>query len=280
MRQFVVALCVVVAISGSAFAQEVAQTTQMPLPPKPAAPALTLAEQERFLVEAEIVKVKGAPKGVTSTQRATLTDGTITHDASIQTVDETVARFETSRGPELNFRDYWGYNVAAYRLGVMLGLDNIPTSVFRRFRAKEAAFTWWIDDVMMDEQARTEKKVEPPAPRSWLAQNDITRVFDELIANIDRNQGNVLIDKRWKVWLIDHSRAFRTKATLRNPQAIRRCERSLFEKLKALTAASVKEQLDDYLTEYEMAAVLKRRDLIVARIEELGPGALYDLTRP
>ena len=36
------------------------------------------------------------------------------------------------------------------------------------------------------------------------------RVFDELIANTDRNQGNMLIDKQWKLWLIDHTRGFRT----------------------------------------------------------------------
>ncbi len=38
MRQFALALSVVVAISGSAFAQEVAPAAQMPLPAKPAAP--------------------------------------------------------------------------------------------------------------------------------------------------------------------------------------------------------------------------------------------------
>ncbi len=80
---------------------------------------------------------------------------------------------------------------------------------------------------MMDERGRVEKQASPPDSQYWLAQNDIARVFDELIANIDRNQGNMLIDKQWKVWLIDHSRAFRTTETLRNPQSVRRCEQSL-----------------------------------------------------
>ena len=48
----------------------------------------------------------------------------------------------------------------------------------------------------------------------WNAQLHILRVFDELIANTDRNQGNMLIDSRWKLWLIDHSRAFRTSSDL------------------------------------------------------------------
>ena len=54
----------------------------------------------------------------------------------------------------------------------------------------------------------------------------------------------------------------------------------MFAKLKALDAASMKAQLDDYLTRYEMEALLKRRDAIVARIEALGPSALFDLARP
>jgi hypothetical protein len=33
----------------------------------------------------------------------------------------------------------------------------------------------------------------------------------------------MLIDRRWKLWLIDHSRAFRTNETLKDPQKLRRC---------------------------------------------------------
>ena len=178
---------------------------------------------------------------------------------------------------EFNFRDYWGYNVAAYRLGVLLGLDMIPPSVARFHRSRLASFTWWIDDVIMDEKGRVAKKVTPPDRRYWNAQTLIIRVFDELIANTDRNQGNLLIDKHWKVWMIDHTRAFRVSSVLRNEKHILKCERSLFQKLKALTAAEMKAHLDDYLTEYEQEAVLQRRDLLVARIESLGPGALYDM---
>jgi hypothetical protein len=32
-------------------------------------------------------------------------------------------------------------------------------------------------------------------------------MFDQLIANIDRNQGNLLYDRDWHLVLIDHSRA-------------------------------------------------------------------------
>ena len=35
------------------------------------------------------------------------------------------------------------------------------------------------------------------------------RMFDQLIYNVDRNLGNLVIDKNWTIWMIDHSRAFR-----------------------------------------------------------------------
>ena len=38
------------------------------------------------------------------------------------------------------------------------------------------------------------------------------RVFDELIANRDRNIGNMLWTSTWKMWMIDHTRAFRRGA--------------------------------------------------------------------
>lgn len=239
----------------------------------------TLREQETFLATARVAKVRGVKAGITGTRRATLTAGELAHDASVQSVDESLARFESARRVEFNFRDYWGFNVAAYRLGVLLGLENIPPSVARRFDARPAAFTWWVDDVLMDERARVSAEVTPPDRADWTLQIHVMRLFDELIANTDRNQGNMLIDRTWKIWLIDHSRAFRVNDTLRVPSTIRRCERSVFARLKALTPAAVDDELGEYLTGAERKALLKRRDRIVERIEALGPAALFDGSR-
>jgi len=237
--------------------------------------------QEVFLRSAPISKVRGVKVGVTGTQRAALSSGDVTHDASIQTIDESQQIFQSSKGTELNFRDYWGYNVAAYRLGVMLGLDNIPVSVARRFNSRDGAFTWWVDDVLMDERARAKDGVTPPDPAAWSAQVHVMRVFDELIANTDRNQGNILIDRGWKLWLIDHSRAFRTQETLRAPMLVRRCDRELLTRMKALTRAAVDRELGDYLTGPERKALMARRDALVSVIESRGTRALYDgSTRP
>jgi hypothetical protein len=242
-----------------------------------AAPSLTPAEQVEFLERAEIGRIKAASKGIAGTQRATLTTGAVIHDASIQMIDEAKAQMQTARRVEFGFRDYWGFNVAAYRLGVMLGLDTIPPSVPRQFRGRDAAFTWWVDDVLMDEEERIKQKRQPPSPGRWAEQMHVLRVFDELIANTDRNQGNMLIDKNWKIWFIDHTRAFRSNTTLQAPNTIVRCDRALLEAMKTLSLPALRAQLDDYLTKTQMEALLKRRDLLVKRLESLGAGAVFTL---
>jgi hypothetical protein len=68
-------------------------------------PALTLEQKEEFLKHAKVVKTHGVKKGVTGTTRATLSDGEITHDASIQSIDEEKDKYATSHGLEINFRD-------------------------------------------------------------------------------------------------------------------------------------------------------------------------------
>jgi hypothetical protein len=249
--------------------------------------AVTLSPEamEQFLLHAEIVRTRSAQGGITNTQRATLSDGVLTHDAQIQTIDEAKSVFKPPNGPtEYNFTDSYRFNVAGYRLAVLLGLDNVPMSVERRVNGKRAAVTWWIDDVMMDERVRIKKPVPSPDSNRTAAQIHVMRVFDELIQNRDRNLGNVLWTTDWKLWMIDHTRAFRMGQDLLNPKLLERIDRTLFEKIKALTRESVSAAAGSSLTGFEIQALLSRRDAIVklfeAKIAEKGEaGVLYALRR-
>lgn len=240
---------------------------------------LSLEQQEEFLKKAKIVRTRGAGKGVTGTTRATLSDGTITHDASIQTIDEYMQEFKSAKGVEFNFRDSWRYNVAAYRLDRMLEIGMTPPSIERAYQNKPGAFTWWVDDVLMDEAQRLKTKVSAPDTMVWNQQMWMVRVFDQLIYNVDRNLGNLLIDKAWTVWMIDHSRAFRLIDKLKSPESVTRCDRVLFDKLKALDEKTLKQVMDDYLTGPEIRGVLQRRNELISLIEKAGPSALYDRSR-
>ena len=152
-------------------------------------------QAEAFLRDAKVVKTKSVGKGVTGTIRATLTDGTLTHDAQIQQIEEKKTQFEAAGASEFNFEDSWRFNVAAYRVDRLIGLQMVPVTVSRKWKSAPAAFTWWIDDVMMDEGKRLQDKTQPPDSGLWNEQMQMVRVFDQLIYNVDRNMGNLLIGK-------------------------------------------------------------------------------------
>lgn len=249
-------------------------------PAAPATPALTDEEMEKFLKQAKIVKVKGTKKGVTDSAQATMELGSFRHDAHIQTIDEYKREFRSAMGVELDFRDSWTYNIAAYKLDRMIGLNMVPVSVAGHFRSNRGAFTWWVDDVMMDEGDRTKKKIEVPNRLEWSRQMGMMRLFDELIANTDRNLGNMIYTNDWRLWAIDHTRAFRKNTTLKHPAYVTRCERSVFERLKTLDKDVLKRELGDYLDDGHIKGILARRDLIVQRLETLGPAALFDRNSP
>lgn len=237
---------------------------------------LTPEEQEKFLETARVVSTRSANKGVTGTLRATLSDGTVTHDASIQTVDISLNEFRSNKGVEFNFRDSWRYNIAAYRLSRLLQIGRVPPSVERRYNGKPASFTWWVDDVLMDEGERLKRKLDAPDATSWNRQMWHVRLFDQLIYNVDRNLGNLLIDTSWNVWMIDHTRAFRLLRSLKSPRSVTHVERGVLERLKALDEEVLNEAIADYLTVFEKRSLLRRRDQIVAILEKAGPGAILD----
>jgi len=239
----------------------------------------TIAEKEEFLKNAKIVTTRSPSKGITNTTRATMTNGTLTHDASIQTIDESKARFEGAMGTELNFKDSYKFNIAAYKLDRMLDLHMTPPSVARSYRGSSAAYTWWVDDVIMDEAQRLKDKKTSPNPDDWNLQMMILRVFDQLIYNTDRNLGNLVIDKDWKIWMIDHGRAFRILNTLREPKNLTKCDRDLLAKMKGLNEAALKKEMEGLMTGAEISGLLKRRDLIVKFFESRGESCLYSSPR-
>jgi Trp operon repressor len=256
-RVVVLGLLLTVCGVGPCLAQNAVATTR---------PVLTPAEMEAFLLRAPIVDTKRVLKGVTGARLVTLSDGRLTHDAQVQDVDISKPFFDV--GPkysEINFKDTYRYNIAAYRLALLLGLDNVPMSVLRTVDRKPAAVTWWLDDVAMEEGDRQKMKPVPvgPSPSRTAGYIHILRVFDELIQNRDRNAGNFLWTKDWKMWLVDHTRAFRLGTNLLKPELLERCERTLCERMRALTGATLTEAIDGILTKQEIDALLARRDVIL-----------------
>ncbi len=232
--------------------------------------SLTKDQIKQFLETAEVIKSKPSSKGVTHPSRLTLSNGTLTHDASFQAVDQhsDLMQLESGRR-EYNFVDSYKYNIAAYRISELLGIDSmLPVYVERKWQGKEGSLSWWLP-VKMDEAEREQKKLTPPDIHSWNEQMNRVRVFDALIDDTDPNPTNVLIGEDWTVWRIDFTRAFRTAKDLPLPQDLTKCDRQLLEKLKALKSDEVAEKTKGYLTKDEVKAVMARRDKIVAIFQRL-----------
>ncbi len=245
---------------------------------------LTKEQMEEFLRTADIVATKPVALGITHTLRVTLSNGKIYHDAHVQQIDVYKAEYRSKEGVEKNFTDSYKYNIAAYRLDKLLGMDMVPVCVYRVINGKPSAIDWWVDNVMFDEAGRREKNAEPPDLNYWGKQMNDVRDFDQLIYNVDRNQGNLLIDRNWRVWAIDHSRSFREIPQLRNPEVLRRISNKLLEGMKRLTQENLEAILLPYISKTAIADLLARRDLLVkffeTQITQKGPDVvLTDLPR-
>ena len=230
---------------------------------------LTKEQIKQFLLTAKVVGSRSAKKGITGTLRLTLSDGTVTHDASFQSIDEHKAVMQLAMGPELNFVDSYKYNIAAYELAELLGLDNIvPVYVERKWNGNLGSLSWWLP-VKMDEAERLKQKIAAPDADAWNNQMYKIRVLDQLVSDSDPNLTNVLIGQNWEIWRIDFTRAFRPNKDLKSPKDLVRCDRQLLEKLKALDANALTEKTNHYLNKDQIKAVMARRDKIVAQFQQM-----------
>ena len=232
-------------------------------------PTLTKERIKEFLLTAKVVNSHQAKKGITNTSRLTLSDGTITHDASFQPINEHKKEMQLEHGTELNFVDSYKYNIAAYALAELLGMDDmLPVYVERKWGGQVGSLSWWLP-VKMDEAERYKQKLKPPDADTWNNQMYKIRVFDQLVYDSDPNLTNVLIGENWQIWRIDFSRAFRLNKDVKEPKDLVRCDRQLLEKLKALDVNELAEKTKGYLNKDEVKAVMARRDKIVAQFQKM-----------
>ena len=232
---------------------------------------LDIAAQSEFLRLAKVVRSRAIGKGVTAPTRLTLTDGVVTHDAAFQAVDERKGQADLGPrgGVEFNFADSHHFNLAAYVIAGMLGLDTMmPVTAHRTWNGKEGTITWSIDD-SIDESTRLKEKRNPPNPLAWNHQMCKMRVL-RVSRRQRSNLGNVLITTSdWKLWMIDFTRAFRLWSELKYPADLHQIDRTLLARLRELDPAAVKAATAHCLTPFEAEAVMKRRDLLVAHFDQL-----------
>jgi hypothetical protein len=245
-------------------------------------------EIEHFLATAEILSSTKIPVGVTAPKKVLLEADGVRANAAFKNVDlkENKVRERVAGKTRfyLEWRDWYGYDIAAYRVDRLLGLDRVPPVIERTWRRHTGSVQIWLEGVITDAD-RHEQGIEPPDPIRWNQQKAILRVFDNLVANRDSNLGNMLIDQNWRTWFIDCSRCFGNSTDLLSAEALTHCERSLWNELQHLERERATASLDPYLSSQEIDALFVRRDKLVAHIQELidtwGEGMiLFDASAP
>jgi hypothetical protein len=156
---------------------------------------------EEFLKTADIVKSEQISEGVTNPWKLYLKKGDIEKIAAWKNPDERHG----------DFVDSWKFEIAAYHIDKLMGLNMVPPTIEREFKGKKGALSLWAEhkSSLLDVQ---EKNILIP-DRAQAQLNDmkyLARLWACLVANDDLTQQNILYTEDWRTILIDHSRAFRS----------------------------------------------------------------------
>ena len=223
-----------------------------------------------FLEEAEVMEAKVFGGGSTKPLRMVMErDGTRMR-AIFRYVDVTEQGLRRVDGRmRQGFHDRAIHEKAAYELDRLLEMGRVPPVIVRNHDQKDGTIQLWIEQAMT-EGMRLEEKKKHPDILFQEHQRRIMLIFDALIYNFDRNHGNSLYGPDWYLWFIDHTRAFRDDPILpEEGKNLFFCERKLWDKIRAVSDEEIREALVPYLRKRQINALLKRRELIVERIEKV-----------
>jgi hypothetical protein len=215
-----------------------------------------------YIRTAAVKKLEDIPVGVTRPQRAILAPG--------GPVSSVVVK-DLPPGRKGGFWESYRSEIAAYELDRMLDLNMVPPTVEKRVNGTIMSAQMFIERCVWLKELKGQQAPDVPA---WNRQVHRHRVFDNLIANIDRNAGNLLVHRAadapggnpdWYLVLVDHSRCFTTTKKMQFPMT--KIDRPLFERLKALDKPALEKRLGRLVDGID--ALLDRRDIIVKHFEQL-----------
>ena len=228
---------------------------------------------EDFLLHAEIVRIEDVGVGITQPKRLTLERGGETHRAIFKNVDVEIDGPVRADRLERDFSDRYAYEVAAYRLDRLAGIDLVPVTVEREVEGEIGSVQLWIEDAITLEEAVADPEAQVANYDLLVERLGLMYVLDVLIYNVDRNFGNVLVDLDRDVFHpIDHSRAFRLSA--KPPPSVRGTTDTLAisddidRRLRAFDLETLRSLVGDLLEERQVRAILKRRDRLVKMLDK------------
>jgi hypothetical protein len=254
-------------------ATSVLGSSQQPAPagttPAAAAPAAAPAsskiwvgryhEFEEFLRTAEIERTTNVSTGVLGIKRAYFKPGGLAASGALRRIPP---------GKYDGFFESYKSEIAAYKLDRVLELDMVPPTVARTYNGENVSLQLWTQNMKMLKEVQEQKLRPAPANlESYNFQLRRQKVFQNLVGNLDPNQGNILFDPVWNVVLIDFSRAFTNTRVLKFEATT--IDRPFLDRLKALNRDTLRREIGDFLEGGAVDAVLIRRDDIVKAFEKL-----------
>lgn len=170
--------------------------------------------------------------------------------------------------------DSYKNEIAAYEIAKLLGLHIVPPVVEREINDKIGSLSLYLEGFIREDQRRR-KDIEPPDSKRFKETLEEVRVFENLTYSRALCQQRALDDifimqeENWKIWRVDFSEAFAPLSELIPDCEITCCSRRLFQRLQKLDSNVVKNKLSPYLNDGEIGALLKRKGLIVEKIQKL-----------
>jgi hypothetical protein len=235
-------------------------------------------EIERFLKKAEITDRREIGTGVTRPERMTLERDGVVRQACFKRID-------------VKEQDSWRSEIAGYELDKLLGLGMVPPTVERTIGGRKGCLQLWVTGTTMEAFEGAIPDIE-----SWRDQVSVMWLFDDLIANCDRHLNNAIVSPEGRLILIDNSKTFRSDEYLRNDLNARgtgtqarfwgvefdesreryptRYPPDLIERLRGLSDKEIKKAIKRYVWGWRASLVVKRRELILERVESMGAEAL------
>lgn len=227
---------------------------------------LTDDELEVILREGKITAIEDVGEGVTKPLKVTIRHDDVEVQGLFKSESTEISRGRRSERTRLiNLSDRWQHEVAAYRVDRMIGLELVPVTVERTVNGRQGSLSFWING-LTNEMKREEESLTATGWCSLTEQWPLMFIFDALIYNDDRTKQNMAYGRDdWMMYLIDHSRSFRTlKGRPPDIAAVKlKLSPRLAEALERLEGDALQASLGGLLERSQIRAVLQRRDEIL-----------------